>query len=249
MTGALRPHLHRVAAVALAVAAAIAILFASAGFFDTDPLHVFPPRGPRRPIGVVYFSGDMGLRYGMGGPTATALAAHGIAVLGVQSSTLFAGRHDRDYVDGVVADAVREGLATTGTQRLVLIGQSYGADILQTGLAALPADLRTRIAGVVLIVPGDSVYFRADPSGLAYRGPPDSVATTTAATIDWAPLTCIHGRAETDSLCPNLQMSNLRMAKLHVVAMPGGHFLHRDSAALATRVLAAVTAASDPKDS
>lgn len=230
-----RRSLYRVLLVAVLVLVAIAALFASAGFFDRDPYHLLAPKGPRSPIGAVYFSGDMGLRYGTGAGTTEALTDHGIAVLAVRSSTLFATRHTRAYVDRVVADAVRHGLAATGAKRLILIGQSYGADILQTGLAALSADLRAKVAAVVLIVPGQTVFYRADPSSLAYRRTPDSMGASTAVKLDWVPFTCIYGVEETDSLCPVLTMPNV-----HRDPMPGGHFLHHDSAGLITRVLAAI---------
>ena len=69
---------------------------------------------------------------------------------------------------------VREGLHDTGRDRLVVIGQSYGADILAAALPALPSDLRAHVAAVILVVPGRDIFFRADPSGLAYRGTPDA---------------------------------------------------------------------------
>lgn len=120
----------------------------------------------------------------------------------------------------------------------MLLGQSYGADMLQTGLARLPADLRAKVAAIILVVPGETAFFRSDPSGLAYRGKPDSWGIATARTIDWAPLTCIYGVRETDSLCPLLKQDNA-----HVVAMPGGHYLNHDNAALTERVSAAVRGA------
>ncbi|MEG8025871.1 AcvB/VirJ family lysyl-phosphatidylglycerol hydrolase [Sphingomonas aurantiaca] len=98
------------------------------------------------------------------------------------------------------------------------MGQSYGADIVQTGLADLPSSLRPRVAGIVLILPGDTVFYRADPSGLLYdHGTPDSMGVTTGNRLDWAPLTCIYGVEETDSLCPLLSVAGVRK-----VGMPGG---------------------------
>ena len=235
VSGVGRRRFYRVSGVTVVVLIAIATLFASAGFFDRDPFHLLVPTGPRSPIGAVYFSGDMGLRYGMGATTTDALTAHGVAVLAVGSSTVFATRRTHADVDRIVADAVRHGLATTGAERLVLIGQSYGADILQTGIVALPPDLRAKVAGLILIVPGETVYFRADPSSLAYRGIPDSIGADTASKIDWLPFTCIYGVEETDSLCPDLHIANV-----HVDPMLGGHFLQHDSAGLITRVLTAI---------
>lgn len=230
-----RRRLVRVGGVAAVVLAIIAGVAASAGFLDRDPLHLVRPRGPAQRIGVLYLSGDMGLRYGPNPHTVAALAAAGLPVAAWSTPALFGRRRDRGTVDAIIADAVRTSLARTGAARLMLVGQSYGADVLQTGLAALPADQRARIAGVVLIVPGETVYFRADPSGIAYRGTADSLARLTLPRLGWTSLTCIYGIAEPDSACPML-----RGTRATVIAMPGGHFLDDDYAALADRVLTAI---------
>lgn len=228
------------AVVALLVAA-FAILLYSGSYFDKDPFTRFPAQGRTKPVLALSLSGDMGLRYGMGGVIARALSANGIAVLGVNSPVLFRQKRTRAQVDALIADLVRRAVREAGDRRLVLIGQSYGADMLQTGLSTLPADLRARVASIILVVPGETAFFRSDPSGLAYMGRPDSIALTTARQIDWAPLTCIYGVREPDSLCPMLKQPNVR-----VEAMPGGHYMNHDDAALVAHVLAAVRHVPSP---
>ena len=223
------------AAVLLVTGIPIGALLWSAGFVGGSPVHLFTPTGRPAPVAAVLFSGDMGLRYGMGPSTSRFLARHGIEVVGINSPALFGQHRSRGEVDAVVADAVRQGLVRTGARRLVLIGQSFGADVLQTGLARLPADLRGRVAAVVLVVPGESVYFRADPTGISYRRAPDSLGSKTINLIDWAPLTCIYGLAERDSACPAV-----KLARARIIGMPGGHFLHRNADGLARQVLDAI---------
>ena len=224
-----------VAAILLLVITGVAILLYSGSYFDRDPFVRFPAQGPAQPILVLSLSGDMGLRYGMGGVIARSLSAAGIPVSGVNSPVLFRHPRTRGEVDALIADLVRRAAQEAGSRRLVLLGQSYGADMLQTGLARLPADLRARVAAIILVVPGETAFFRSDPSGLAYRGKPDSWGITTARTIDWAPLTCIYGIKERDSLCPLLKQPNAK-----VIALPGGHYMNHDDAALTAHVLAAV---------
>lgn len=222
------------AVVAVAVAA-LAAWIAIDGYFDRDPIDFFAATGPRKPVAVLYFSGDSGLRFGMGPYVAKALAERGIAVTGFSSPAYFSVHRTRAEVNAAVAGAIREALARTGGNRLVVIGQSYGADILQTGLAALPADLRPRIAAVVLVVPGETAFFRADPLGIEYRGTPDSLGIRTVNAITWAPLTCIYGAAEIDSLCPDVHLP-----RATIVRMPGGHFLDNNRDGLAGNVLDAI---------
>ena len=162
-------------------------------------------------------------------------------VVGISSPVYFRRRRTRAEVDAFIADAVRTALARTDARRLVVMGQSYGADIVQTGMAHLPAELRARVVGIILVLPGDAVFYRADPTGWAYHGTPDSVGVTTARTLTWTPLTCIYGAEEDDSLCPLLNLPNARK-----IAMPGGHNINHDAQGLLRHVLAAVGRAERP---
>lgn len=235
--------LHILGTVLVLLAGAAAILLYSGSYFDKDPFTRFTPQGKVQPILVLSLSGDMGLRYGMGGVIARALSADGVEVLGVNSPVLFRKRRTAAQVDAVIADLIRRAEAERGERKLVLLGQSYGSDMLQTGLAHLPAELRTAISAVVLVVPGETAFFRSDPSGLAYMGKPDSIAITTARQINWVPMTCIYGVREPDSLCPLLKQPNVR-----IVALPGGHYLSHDDATLVAHVEAAVRRAPSPAE-
>lgn len=234
-----RPNrpLRGIAVVTMVVLAGLALLFGFGGYYDRDPVHVFAPTGAKRPMAAMLMSGDLGLRFGAGPAIARMLAAHGTEVVGIKSPVLFRFHRSRAEVDAIVADAVRTTLARTGGGRIVLIGQSYGADILQTGLAALPAALRAHVAGVVLVVPGDTVFFRADPSSLLYDRTPDSHGVATLRRLDWTPLTCLYGIEERDSVCPDLHQPNA-----HSIALPGGHYVDRHQALVNAYVLRAVRA-------
>jgi type IV secretory pathway VirJ component len=117
---------------------------------------------------------------------------------------------------------------------VIVIGQSFGADIARVALASLPPALRAQVAALVLVVPGTDAYFRADPLGFAYIGTPDADAAAARA-LDWLPVTCIRGEDETDSLCPTLLAPNVRR-----ITLPGGHFLRMDHDLLVRTVFAAL---------
>ena len=216
------------------------ILVAAAGYFDRDPVHVYPARGRPQQVVVVNFSGDMGLRFLLGASVSRGLTEQGYRVIGITTPALFRRGRTEAEVDTIVADAVRLASPRNGAGRVVMMGQSYGADIVQTGLAHLPVALRRHVAAVILVLPGEKVFYRADPTGLAYRGAADSNAIRTATTLEWVPLTCIYGLDETDSLCPHLR--GLKDAVL--VGMPGDHNIRRDGAGLLAHVLRAVSSAA-----
>lgn len=212
------------------------------GYFGGPVFTFVPAREPsRRAIAAVLLSGDMGFRIGMGPRIAERLARGGTPVLGVSSLAYFRTRRTPAEAEMLVADAIKRALRATKARRVVLIGQSFGADMLQTGLVALPQELRDRVAMVALVVPGDTVSFRASPSELFDFGPADEPALLTARRLDWVRVLCVYGVEEGNSLCPLLDMPNVWR-----VALPGGHPLKRDAERLYATLSGAIDRAVVP---
>ncbi|BAV63726.1 virulence factor [Sphingobium cloacae] len=205
--------------------------------FEWRALRPFPSAQARAPVAAMFLSGDMGFRFGMSGQVATALGGHGLPVAGFASPMLFARRRTLAQVDRIVRNAIRIALDRNRASRIVLVGQSYGADIVATAAPRLPPDLRSRIAAIVLIVPARNVYFRADPLGFAYRGEPDARPMEAVRGIGWTPVLCIHGVEERDSLCPLL-----RGSAASILGLPGDHYLRHDDKALTAAVLGGLRA-------
>lgn len=192
--------------------------------------------GPARHSGVAvaFLSGDSGFNTGMAPRLIHAIADHGVPVLALNSLAAFSHRRTPGQASALVADTTRRALALPGVRRVVLVGQSFGADMLQYGVATMPADLRPRIVQLILAVPGDTLLFKATPGGFL-DGPPDRPALPSARRIDWLPVTCIHGAQEENSLCPLLHDRNVRS-----VTLPGDHYLHHDASALSVTIWQAI---------
>jgi len=186
------------------------------GYFENAPFALLAPAraSPSPPLAAVYWSGDMGMRVGIGEGLVDDLAASGVPVLTVSSPMLFAAARDRAFVDAAVARSVREAIARTHARRVAVIGNSFGADIVATGIGTLPPALRRRVASVVLLVPGVAVYFHANPTGLFYRGPGAAEPAHTVPLLRGLPVTCIYGADETDSLCPSPLMAGARRVRI-----------------------------------
>ncbi|MFD1786123.1 AcvB/VirJ family lysyl-phosphatidylglycerol hydrolase [Sphingomonas floccifaciens] len=182
----------------------------------------------------VFFSGDMGFNAGMGPTIAGHIADAGIPVLAVNSLTAFAHRRSVVASNTLVADAVARAEAMPGAKRVMLIGQSFGANIVLAGAAALPPALKRNVAIVELIVPSDSMLFRATPGG-AFDITHDGPALPYAQQLTGPNVLCLHGESETGSLCPEWHQRNVTS-----VALPGGHFLHEDSALVTATLLRAL---------
>lgn len=225
---------------ALLFALGIAVgVYLHAGYYN-GPLFLDMPAaraGPAKPA-IVILSGDMGNRIGMTPRIAARLHARGYAVVTVNSLTYFSPRRTPEETAGLIRIAMIRAMTLGKADHVVLIGQSFGADMLHAGLAQFTEAARQPIRSVVLIVPGEDVIFRASPIELAGLETPDQRAYPTASRLRWVSVTCIHGIDEAGSLCPELQMPNVRR-----IALPGGHKLNSDDQALAAAILPALGAA------
>ncbi|MBB3693508.1 AcvB/VirJ family lysyl-phosphatidylglycerol hydrolase [Sphingomonas sp. BK580] len=216
--------------VALALLAGTGLLvlgyLGSLGYYSPSMYRLVPPTAAPAPaqhgLVAVLFSGDSGFDAGMTPHIGRTLAAHGIPVLEINSLTAFRAGRSAAETAALVAEVTRRALALPGATRVLLVGQSFGADVLQYGASLLPSSLRARVPQLIFAVPGDTLLFRASPNGL-FDGPPDRGALPSARRVDWAPVVCLHGATEANSLCPLWRQRNVR-----VVTLPGDHYLNHD---------------------
>lgn len=183
----------------------------------------------------VVLSGDAGFKFGMAGSIATRLQSDGVPVIGVNSLSYFRVKRTADDATHLIADAINNATQFSGAEKVLLVGQSYGADMLQVGLARLPEHLRAKIRLVALVVPGETVEFRATPGEVLSFNVPEVSALPTAIMLDWTSVLCVQGELEKISLCPHLISPNIKQ-----IVMPGGHALGFDVAGVHRHILDAV---------
>ena len=227
----------------LASLVAASAYYLYAGYYNGPLFRDMPSvsAGPARPA-IVMLSGDMGNRTGMTPKIAARLHARGYAVVTVNSLTYFSPHRTAQDAARLIRTAMARAMKIGNTGRVILIGQSFGADMLHAGLAQFPAVDRRPIRAVILIVPGEDIIFRASPIELAGLEIPDQRALPTASRLDWVPVTCVHGAEEAGSLCPELQMPNVRR-----VTLPGGHTLKSDDRALEAAILPGISGAQSAR--
>lgn len=245
MSTAKRLVTRALAIVTLAIAG-LAMWLAYLGYFSNDPVKIIPPHGTSQTdFSLIFLSGDMGFNAGMGPHIVRHFTSDGVPVIAFNSLTFFRTKRSRLEVADMVRGLMHRARKEFGHERLVLVGQSFGADALQLGLAGLTPDERTDIQMVALTVPTNTIYLQASPNELFNLAPADISALPTANKLNWVPVVCIFGREEKGSLCPELKLKNAR-----IVALPGGHFL-KDDVNLVYRTLAkaikqaAIRASSD----
>ncbi|MFY8193528.1 MAG: AcvB/VirJ family lysyl-phosphatidylglycerol hydrolase [Novosphingobium sp.] len=226
-------------AIALAAVGLLLVVITTAprlGLLGWQERLAYAPEGQAKEDEVVFLSGDMGLHLGLSGNIARGLAAHGYRVIGVSSPVVFASRQTPEQARQIVTDAISTAM-NGHARKVILAGQSFGADVIASILPRLPAQVRQNIAGTILVVPSDNVHLRADPSGLAYLGEPDLRPAAALNRLTDTPLTCIQGKEEASSLCPMLQGRAQRR-----IVLPGDHYLDHDAAKVIATMTAAIAA-------
>jgi len=215
-----------------AAAAAPAAARAQAGALRDLPLVEVPVRG--RPAGgliAVLLTADGGwvtLDRGV----AAGLAADGVPVVGWSSLDYYRRPRTPELASADLARVLRHYLDAWGGRRVLLVGYSFGADVLPLLVNRLPGDLRARVAGVALIgFSPDAVFefHRSEWVGVVRGRRYPTLGEVRR--LGGVPLLCVYGRGDPDEACDRLGMPNAR-----VVAIASGHRMGPVTAAVGEAV-------------
>ncbi len=162
---------------------------------------------------------------------AARLAADGVPTVGLNSLKYFWRERSADQTAQDVARVMRHYLAAWHAQRLLLIGYSFGADVLPFVMNRLPPELRARVASVSLLGIDAHASFEvhvAEWVGGDQGGPPTRPEVNELRGVR---VLCIYGEGETDSICPQLPpwVTREQIGK--------GHHFSGEYALLAERIL------------
>jgi type IV secretory pathway VirJ component len=183
------------------------------------PLVEAKPRGQGPDALAFYITGDGG--YGVTDRgIAEGLAGHGLPVVALNSLKYFWTKRTPDETAKDLERVLRNYLAATKKNELVLIGYSLGADVLPFVINRLPDDLRYKVRLVVLLGPSLTVNFEFHLSDwLASKARPDDRAVLPEiAKLKNVVLFCFYGEKDKSEICHRIKMPNIR-----IFAIPGGH--------------------------
>jgi type IV secretory pathway VirJ component len=164
---------------------------------------------------------------------AARLAASGVPTVGLNSLKYFWSERTPEATARDVARLLRHYLAAWNKQRVLLIGYSFGADVLPFVVNRLPPDLRERVASVSLLGIDSTASFEvriADWVGSDSAGPP---TRPEVAALTHVPVLCVYGEGESDSICPQLSAAGIAREQIGK-----GHHFSGEYATLADRILA-----------
>ncbi len=189
--------------------------------------------GPDRPQLAVMFSGDGGWALLDRAVTAE-LAKNGLPTVGWDSLSYFWKARQPDEVALDLERALRYYLDAWKKGRIVLVGYSFGADVLPAVVNRLPQELRDRIDLVALLGLSDYASFEFNLTDWISDkpDPTDQPVRPEIEKLKVIKRLCIYGMDETDASCPKLADLGVIVEK-----MPGDHHFDEDYPGVAQRIL------------
>lgn len=196
------------------------------------PLTELAAAHPGRTMAVIY-SGDGGWR-DIDREIGEILARDGMPVVGVDSLRYFWKLKTPAEIAGDLSRIVRHYVVAWGTDKVVLVGYSFGAGILPFAVNRLPSEDRARIVQVSLLGLEPRAEFEVKLSGW-FGGEPGSGAPEVLPEILRQPLSlyqCFYGAEEKYTLCRAPEL-----AGVEIVRTAGGHHFDGNYPALARKII------------
>ncbi|HEX6809199.1 MAG TPA: AcvB/VirJ family lysyl-phosphatidylglycerol hydrolase [Gemmatimonadaceae bacterium] len=200
------------------------------------PLHEVPAHGARSHTMAVMLSGDGGWA-AIDKELADSLAAHGIAVVGLDSRSYLSTQRDPDGASNDLAWIARHCLSQYGADSLILVGYSHGADVLPFMTSRLPPDLqrRVRVMALLGVAPNANFKFHLIDLISNKKRKDDLMTVPEIEKLAAAGMRvlCVYGADESESACPSVA----RVRGVTVLAMPGGHHFDKEYGVIAMHLL------------
>jgi type IV secretory pathway VirJ component len=164
---------------------------------------------------------------------AARLALSGVPTVGLNSLKYFWKERTPDETARDVARILRHYLSAWNKQRVLLVGYSFGADVLPFVVNRLPADLRAKVASVSLLGIDGNAAFEISISDWVGTDETGPQTRPEVGRISGLPVLCLYGAGEKDSICPGLPEPGIRREQVGT-----GHHFGGEYATLAERILA-----------
>jgi len=170
------------------------------------PLIEVPAGGSAGDLMAVHVTGDGGWGVTDRG-IAKALADHGIPVVGLNALQYFWKRRTPEQTANDIDRIIRHYTADWGKKKVVLIGYSFGADVLPFVLNRLPSDTKAKIQLVAFLGLSDSADFEFHLlNWLTARNRPTSLPVRPEVErLRGMKILCFYGTEDKDALCPSLE--------------------------------------------
>jgi type IV secretory pathway VirJ component len=164
-----------------------------------------------------------------------ALVKGGVPVVGWNSLRYFLRRREPDLAAMDLERILRHFLALWHKERIILIGYSFGADVMPFLASRLPPDLTEKVSLIALLGPSESADFRFHPREWIGKPSPEyRPVTPEIEKLAGKEILCFYGETERKStLC-----LKLRAGLVKPLARPGTHIVGKNYGPIAKAILA-----------
>jgi type IV secretory pathway VirJ component len=206
---------------------------------DLPLVEVAPKGRPASDVLFVYLTGDNGWRDGDVAFT-HGIIASGAPVVVLDSLHYFVWGRTPERAAADLARVIEHYSAVWGTRRVVLVGYSYGANVIPVLARRLPPDLRAKVSLIALIAPVAHAELTLRPYSLIdITGPGAYSVASELGKLQNIPAICIYGANDRRAACRRLPAKP--------VTVPGGHRFEGQRGAVARIIVeAAGQRASQP---
>ncbi|HEX4966077.1 MAG TPA: AcvB/VirJ family lysyl-phosphatidylglycerol hydrolase [Thermoanaerobaculia bacterium] len=200
---------------------------------DNLPLVAVPSKVPGREEMAVLLTGDGGWAQTDKG-LAKALAKGGVPVVGWNSLRYFIKHREPNRAAQDLERILRHYLPLWHKEKVILIGYSFGADVMPFLASRLPPDLMDRVSLVALLGPSESADFRFHPSEWLGKPSPESrPVLPEIEKLHGKEILCAYGETEKGrTLCLKLPAGRARL-----VVRPGNHIVGKNYGPIAEAIL------------
>ena len=190
------------------------------------------PAEPSGPLLAIVLSGDGGWR-DLDKTISEKLQSAGVSVVGWDSLRYFWSRKSPEQVARDLGAIINTFLSRWGASKVVLVGYSFGADVLPFAYDRVSPETKAHIVQLSLLGFSTAADFEIRVAGLVGAGPSKEALPTepALAPIDPSMIQCFYGADEDDTACRFLQ------GKAEVIRTAGGHHFDGNYGALAQRIL------------
>lgn len=171
----------------------------------------------------VMLSGDGGWA-GLDRDLASALSERGVAVVGLDTLRYFWTSRTPDSVGADLNRIIDYYTSAWGKKEVILIGYSFGADVLPFAARRLSAEQKSKIRKIVFLGLSESAVFEFRIGDWIGSHRADSLPVKPELeALTGTPTVCVYGEEETDTLCHKLNGTSVK-----VIKTKGGHHFAGD---------------------
>jgi type IV secretory pathway VirJ component len=189
-----------------------------------------PATAQHNTLAIVY-SGDGGWR-DIDKSVAEALQKQGVPTVGVDSLRYFWSQKTPEQTSADLARIIEAYIERWNVDHVILIGYSFGADVLPNAYNRLPGEVKETVAELSLLGLSEAVDYEISVGEFLGTSSSEGETLPDLKRIKPALVQCVYGEDEDDSACPKLDGTGAELIKT-----TGGHHFDGDYDALAAKIL------------